>query len=66
MEYLLMDLHRRFLGTMNSNRTLSIGDTFEDSTAKTYTVVRIDPSRERNRPSQSLTVVRLSAARKQA
>lgn len=66
MEYLLMDLHRRFLGTMNSNRTLSIGDTFEDATAKTYTVVRIDPSRERSRPSQSLTVVRLSAARKQA
>lgn len=57
MQYLMMDLHQRFIGTLNHNSKLSIGDTFKVDNAKTYMVVRINASRDNNRNVKSLTVI---------
>lgn len=62
MQYLMMDLHQRFIGTLNHNSKLSIGDTFKVDNAKTYMVVRIDASRSNDRNVKSLTVIARNGA----
>ncbi|CAN1210577.1 hypothetical protein TUMEXPCC7403_10300 [Tumidithrix helvetica PCC 7403] len=57
MQYLMMDLHQRFIGTLNYNTPLAVGDKFEASNAKTYTVVSIDASRNPSKKHKSVTVI---------
>jgi hypothetical protein len=65
MEYLLIDAHQRFLGMMQSDRELSVGDTFQAENRQTYAVVSLNSSNQRLvtglQPSglrrQALTVV---------
>lgn len=57
MQYLMMDLHQRFIGTVNQTKQLSLGDVFKADNAKTYTVVSIDASRRNNSSVKSLTVI---------
>jgi hypothetical protein len=67
MEYLLLDTHCRFLGTMNSDRALKVGDVFQNDHAQTYAIVGTDYSLRQGR-QQALRVVALqaSAARPEA
>ncbi len=58
----MMDLHQRFIGTLNYNAPLSVGDIFKANNAKTYTVVSIDSSRSRDKNIKSLTVIAHNAA----
>lgn len=56
MQYLLIDTHQRLLGTLNSEKTLEVGDTFENSNAQTYTVVGLNWFKQRPQ-TPSLTVI---------
>jgi hypothetical protein len=47
MEYLLIDAHQRFLGTLRSDRTLAVGDIFQRENTKTYAVVGVAASSQR-------------------
>lgn len=53
MQYLLVDPRQRLLGTINSDKVFSVGDTFENSNAQTYTVIGLNWFKQR----QSLTVI---------
>jgi len=57
MQYLMMDLHQRFIGTLMQNKPLVIGDVFKAANAKSYTVVSIDSSRGHDKSVKSLTVI---------
>lgn len=58
MQYLLIDAHKRFLGTFSSPQTLAVGDTFENHTNnKIYTVVGLNWSKQNTPPTPSLTVI---------
>lgn len=56
MQYLLIDPHQRLLGTLNSDKTLAVGDTFENQNAQTYTVVGLNWFKQRPQ-TPSLTVI---------
>lgn len=57
MQYLLIDPHQRLLGTLNSEKTLAVGDTFENHhNAQTYTVVGLNWFKQRSQ-TPSLTVI---------
>ncbi len=62
MQYLMMDLHQRFIGTLNYNAPLTVGDIFKANNAKIYTVVSVDSSRSRDKNIKSLTVIANTAA----
>jgi hypothetical protein len=57
MQYLVMDLRQRFLGTIDQGKTLVVGDVFQTNDTKSYTVVRIDASRSPHKQIKSLTVI---------
>jgi hypothetical protein len=60
MQYLMTDLHQRFIGSLNRNTPLVIGETLqlgELDSAKSYTVVSIDSSRSRDQNVKSVTVI---------
>jgi hypothetical protein len=57
MQYLVMDLRQRFLGTIDRTSTIAVGDVFQTNDTKSYTVVRIEASRSPHKPLQSLTVI---------
>jgi hypothetical protein len=57
MQYLMMDLHQRFIGTLSPTTPLSIGETVIMGASKTYTVVSIDSSRSRDQNVKSVTVI---------
>jgi hypothetical protein len=57
MQYLVMDLRQRFLGTIDQGKAMVVGDVFQANDAKSYTVVRIDQSRSPHKPIKSLTVI---------
>jgi hypothetical protein len=57
MQYLLIDAHKRFLGTLTSQETLSVGDVFQSPNEQTYAVVGLNWSTQRNPETQSLTVI---------
>ena len=65
MQYLLIDAHKRFLGTLDSKETLVVGDTFLNTNNQTYAVVGLDWSHQRSRQSQSLTVIKVNAKKAQ-
>lgn len=56
MQYLLMDTHQRPLGTLISDKTFVVGDTFQNSNAETFTVVGLNWFRQRTH-ANSLTVI---------
>lgn len=56
MQYLLVDLHQRILGTLSSDRNFSVGDTFENHNAQTYTVIGLNWLKQRQH-TPSLTVI---------
>lgn len=66
MQYLLIDPHQRFLGTFYSTEALSVGDTLCNNDNQTYTVVGTNWSRQRNSKAQSLTVIPISIASRDA
>jgi hypothetical protein len=53
MQYLLIDTHQRPLGTLISDKTFVVGDTFQNHDSATYTVVGLNWFKQR----QSLTVI---------
>ncbi|HEY9625323.1 MAG TPA: hypothetical protein V6C78_33695 [Crinalium sp.] len=61
MQYLLIDAHKRFLGTLNSQETLAVGDVFQSHNEQTYAVVGLNWSAQRNSQTQSLTVIPVGA-----
>ncbi|MCU0525841.1 MAG: hypothetical protein MUF72_13545 [Elainella sp. Prado103] len=64
MQYLLIDTHQRPLGTFISEKTLGVGDTFQNKNAESFTVVGLNWFQQRPN-TQSLTVIPLSAAVKE-
>ncbi|MGQ9865788.1 MAG: hypothetical protein ACUVSQ_05810 [Pseudanabaenaceae cyanobacterium] len=57
MRYLMVDLHQRFVGTLERPQPLAVGEAIE-ADAKSYVVVGIDPTgKRRNRPSPTLIVM---------
>lgn len=69
MQYLMTDLHQRFIGSLNRNTPLVIGEVLQvgdiDS-AKSYTVVSIDSSRNRDQNVKSVTVIAANNSATQA
>lgn len=65
MQYLMTDLHQRFIGSLSRNTPLVIGETLkvgEPESAKSYTVVSIDSSRSRDQNIKAVTVIANSNA----
>jgi hypothetical protein len=61
MQYLMTDLHQRFIGSLNRNTPLAIGETLQvGEPEKSYTVVGIDASRSRDQNVKSVTVIACS------
>ncbi|NJK59228.1 MAG: hypothetical protein HC918_01720 [Oscillatoriales cyanobacterium SM2_1_8] len=66
MQYLMVDLHQRFVGTVERPQPLTVGEAIE-ADAKSYVVVGIDPTgKQRNRPVPTLTVMDNRAGRRVA
>lgn len=59
MQYLLMDAHRRFLGTFTSSKVLSVGDTFQNHEKQSFAVVGINWAGHGSSMSQAITVIPL-------
>jgi len=57
MQYLLMDTHRRLLGTLNSQKELAVGDTFQADSTGTYAVIGLDWNGLERPQAHSLTVI---------
>lgn len=57
MKYLLIDTHKRPIGTLISDKSFSVGDTFQSHDAGMYTVVGLNWFQERTHAPQSLTVI---------
>jgi hypothetical protein len=54
MQYVLIDAHQRFLGTLKSDKSFSVGDTFENHNAQSFTVIGLNWKQGGNQ-GQSLT-----------
>ncbi|MCU0570577.1 MAG: hypothetical protein MUF49_28880 [Oculatellaceae cyanobacterium Prado106] len=65
MQYVLIDAHQRFLGTLKSEKALAVGDTFENTNAQSYTVIGLNWFKQDPR-TQSLTVIPMQPAVKAA
>jgi hypothetical protein len=63
MQYLLVDTHQRLLGTLNIDKALAVGDTFENHNAQSYTVVGLNWFKQRPQ-TPSLTVIPTRAVAK--
>jgi hypothetical protein len=57
MQYLLIDAHKRFLGTFNSSQSFAVGDTFESPDNQIYAVVGVNWSVQHTLKTKSLTVI---------
>jgi hypothetical protein len=57
MQYLVMDLRQRFLGTIDRSTTINVGEVFQTNDTKSYTVVRIEEARSPHKQIKSLTVI---------
>jgi len=57
MQYLMSDLHQRFIGSLNYNKPLAVGDIFRADNTKTYTVVSINDTRNKSKDVKSVTVI---------
>ena len=61
MHYVLIDSHQRFLGTLDSQQPLAIGDTFQQGNpGSTYAVIGLNQAHQRHPARQSLTVIQLA------
>ncbi|WNZ25291.1 hypothetical protein HJG54_22165 [Leptolyngbya sp. NK1-12] len=60
MQYLLIDTHRRPIGTLVSDKTFAVGDTFQNHNSEIYTVVGLNWFNQQPH-TQSLTVIPQSA-----
>lgn len=56
MHYLLVDLHQRIVGTLSSDRSFVVGDTFENHNSQIYTVIGLNWFKQRPQ-TPSLTVI---------
>jgi hypothetical protein len=56
MQYVLIDAHQRFLGTLKSERAFAVGDTFQHSEKESFTVIGLNWFKQ-NTNAQSLTVI---------
>jgi hypothetical protein len=56
MQYLLIDTHRRPLGTLISDKIFVVGDTFQNHNSETFTVVGLNWFNQRPH-THSLTVI---------
>ncbi|MGG6294775.1 hypothetical protein ACQ4M4_10145 [Leptolyngbya sp. AN02str] len=65
MQYLLMDAHSRFLGTFTSQKLLAVGDTFQNTNAKTYAVVGVNWNGQSGEAAHSITVMPVNAPARQ-
>ncbi|MFN3926049.1 MAG: hypothetical protein ACK4QL_01720 [Pseudanabaenaceae cyanobacterium] len=64
MQYLMMDLHQRFIGALQQDTPLAIGDILRVGDAKRYKVVRVDAIRNApNKPVKSVTVIPIVSAK---
>lgn len=57
MQYLMTDLHQRFVGSLHYNKPLAVGDVFRADNTKTYTVVSINDTRNQSKDVRSVTVI---------
>ncbi|NUN66170.1 hypothetical protein HCU40_15755 [Pseudanabaena biceps] len=57
MQYLMTDLHQRFIGSLNYNKKLVVGDVFRADNTKAYTVVSINDTRNQSKDVKSVTVI---------
>lgn len=57
MQYLLVDAHQRFLGTMICEQKFSVGDIFQNQEAKSYAVIGLNWSHQNGGQNQTLTVL---------
>jgi hypothetical protein len=57
MQYLMTDLHQRFIGSLHYNKPLAVGDVFRADNTKTYTVVSINDTRNQSKDVKSVTVI---------
>lgn len=56
MQYLMTDLHQRFIGSLTRTTPLVIGETLQVA-LKSYTVVSIDGTRNNDQNVKSVTVI---------
>jgi hypothetical protein len=57
MQYLLIDTHKRPLGTLISDKSFAVGDVVQNQNAETFTVVGLNWFKQRAHGGQSLTVI---------
>lgn len=57
MQYLLMDIRRRFVGTFHSANELAIGDTLQAESAQNYAVIGLDWEGKNRDSRHSVTVI---------
>jgi len=60
MQYLLVDTRQRPLGTMNSDKVYSVGDTLQNHDDQGYTVIGLNGFKQLAQ-TQSLTVIPLKS-----
>lgn len=63
MQYLLLDTHKRPIGTLVSDKSFAVGDTFQGQDTGSYTVVGLNWFTQRSH-AQSLTVIPIPPAPK--
>ena len=56
MQYLMTDLHQRFIGSLTRTTPLVIGETLQVA-LKSYTVVSIDATRNNDQNIKAVTVI---------
>ncbi len=61
MQYLLVDTRQRPLGTMNSDKVYSVGDTLHNHDAQGYTVIGLNGFKQMSQ-TPSLTVIPIKGA----
>jgi hypothetical protein len=61
MQYVLIDAHQRFLGTYKSDKSFSVGDTFDNHEAQSFTVIGLNWKQGGANQGQSLTVIPTSS-----
>ena len=59
MQYLMIDLHQRFIGALTQDSPLSVGDILRVGSSQNYRVVRVDKAR--NPAQKSVTVIPLAS-----
>lgn len=61
MQYLMTDLHQRFIGSLQHNKPVAVGDVLCADNTKNYRVVSINDTRNQSKDVKSITVIPLRA-----